>query len=318
MRESTNRFRIGLVADARAELGYGHAVRCLRIARAFQGDAAIYPMSEECRRFFKDAGLDASICDWKNEVFPGLMITDLRESYAVTEAIQQQGSIHVSIRDMGLAQCRADIAIDGSVATAIPYAQDPTCALFLGPRYMITRPTVARMPEKEIENTVLVTLGGGASADFSKQIAEKLWPLGLRVVTTAGFHSGAHLSDSEIEHAMATCRFAISTAGTTLYDLLASGVPTIAVSLDPLQLRTADTFHDLGATVSAGILDRISSSELLDRCREFLGKSSLVSQMVSAGQKLVDGNGLSRVVEIVRNPGREIWKIHQTLTSTAC
>ena len=315
---STNRSRIGLVADADAELGYGHAVRCLRIARAFPGEAAIYPLSEDCRRFFEAAGFGSAVRDWKSEMFPEVMLTDLRESYAVTEAIQQQGSIHVSIRDMGLSQCRSDITIDGSVAHAIPYETDPGQTLFLGPQYMITRPVVDRVPEAEIEDTVFVTLGGGASAGFARQIAEQLRPFGLRVIATTGFGSNVRMPDAVIEHAMATCRFAISTAGTTLYDLLASGVPTIAVAVDPLQLRTADAFHDLGATMSAGLLDRLSSGELLERCNEILGNRSLVSQMVSTGQGLIDGKGLSRVVEIVRNPGREIWKIHQTLTSTHC
>jgi hypothetical protein len=74
----------------------------------------------------------------------------------------------------------------------------------------------------------------------------------------------------------------------------------------------------MGATVSAGLLDRLSSSELLDRCREMLGNPFVVSQMVSTGRGIVDGKGLSRVVEIIENPGKELWKQHQTQISTLC
>jgi spore coat polysaccharide biosynthesis predicted glycosyltransferase SpsG len=185
---------------------------------------------------------------------------------------------------------------------------------------MITRP-VARAAAADIEDTVLVTVGGGASAEFARRIADQMKPLGIRVITTTGFGSNPRnppTPDSQIEHAMATCRFAISAAGTTLYDLLASGVPTIAVAVDRIQLRTAEEFQQLGATVSAGLLDRLSSSELLDRCREMLGNEFLVSKMVSAGRDTVDGEGLSRVVDIIGNPGRESWKHHQTQTSTLC
>jgi spore coat polysaccharide biosynthesis predicted glycosyltransferase SpsG len=221
---------------------------------------------------------------------------------------------------MGLAQCASHIAIDGSVTHVVPYTPRPEQSLFLGPRFMITRP-VARATTANLENTVLVTVGGGASAEFARRIGDQLKPLGIRVMTTTGFGSNLRCpptSDSQIEQAMATCRFAITAAGTTLYDLLASGVPTIAVSVDRIQLRTAEEFHQMGATMSAGLLDRLSSSELLDRCREMLGNEFLVSQMVSTGRDMVDGKGLSRVVDIIGNPGRETWKQHQTQTSTLC
>lgn len=317
---SVDRFRFGLAVNAGPSLGFGHAVRCRRIARAFKGAAAIYPISEVCRRFFESSGFESEIRDWKADMLPVIMITDLREAHPITQAIRNQGSVHISIHDMGLAQCPSNVAIDGSVVHVVPYSPHPDQALFLGPRYMITRP-VARTGAAGIEDTVLVTVGGGASAEFARRIAEQLHPLGIRVITTNGFGSNPRnppMPDSEIEHAMATCRFAISAAGTTLYDLLASGVPTIAVAVDRMQLRTAEEFQQSGATISAGLLDRLSSGELLDRCRELLGNSSLALQMVSTGRDLVDGKGLSRVVEIVGNPGKEIWKLHQTQTSTLC
>jgi UDP-2,4-diacetamido-2,4,6-trideoxy-beta-L-altropyranose hydrolase len=313
-------FRFGLAVNAGPSLGFGHAVRCRRIARAFKGEVAIYPTSEVCRRFFEASGFDSEIHDWKSGTLPPIVITDLREAHPVIEAIRNQGSMHVSIHDMGLAQCPSNIAIDGSVAHVVPYSQRSDQALFLGPRYMITRP-VTRAASAAIENTVLVTVGGGANADFARRIADQLQPLGIRVFTTTGFGSNPRKTptpDSEIEHAMSTCRFAISAAGTTLYDLLASGVPTIAVAVDRMQLRTAEEFQQHGATVSVGLLDRLSSGELLDRCRELLENNSLVKEMVSTGRDLVDGKGLSRVVDIVGNPGKEIWKQHQIQTSTHC
>jgi spore coat polysaccharide biosynthesis predicted glycosyltransferase SpsG len=317
---SSEKFKVGLAVNASLSLGFGHAVRCRRVARALGDHTAIYPVSEPCRRFFEASGFGSQILDWKSAALPPVVVTDLREAHPITHAIRNQSSIHISIHDMGLAQCLSDVAIDGSVANVVPYAPHQDQELFLGPRYMITRP-VARTAVTDIEDTVLVTLGGGASADFARRIADHMKPLGIRVVTTTGFGSNPRnpsTPDCQIEHAMATCRFAISAAGTTLYDLLATGVPTIAVAVDRIQLRTAEEFQKLGATMSAGLLDRLSSSELLDRCREMLGNKILVSQMVSTGRDIVDGKGLSRVVEIIENPRRETWKQHQTQTSTLC
>jgi spore coat polysaccharide biosynthesis predicted glycosyltransferase SpsG len=101
----------------------------------------------------------------------------------------------------------------------------------------------------------------------------------------------------------------------TLYDLLASGVPTIAVAFDRVQLRTAAAFQELGAVMSAGLLDRLSTKALLRCCSELIEDRSLVQRITSTGQTLVDGKGLSRVVEIVR---RQLWLTSREKTYTAC
>ena len=104
-------------------------------------------------------------------------------------------------------------------------------------------------------------------------------------------------------------------SGVTLYDLLGSGVPTIAVAFDRIQLRTADALHERGAVLSAGLLDRLAPNALLGCCMEMLENRPLVQRLSEAGRMLVDGKGLSRVVEIVR---RQIWLTSQVKTSTAC
>jgi spore coat polysaccharide biosynthesis predicted glycosyltransferase SpsG len=180
---------------------------------------------------------------------------------------------------------------------------------------MITRSPIKRSQNRD---TVLVTLGGGASAQAAKDVAEELKPLGLRTVTTGGFGSGAMTTEAELEDAMSRCLFAISASGTALYDLLASGIPTIAVALDRLQLRTADAFQELGAVLSAGLLERMSHIDLMARCHELIENYSLTSRMVALGKTAVDGRGLSRVVGIVEHLRREVWSMNQTKTFTTC
>ena len=123
------------------------------------------------------------------------------------------------------------------------------------------------------------------------------------------------MTDEEFARSMATCRFAISGSGVTLYDLLASGVPTIAVAFDRLQLRTVDAFHERGAVLSAGLIERLSPSALVRCCMEMLDNRSLVQRLSETGRMLVDGKGLSRVVEIVR---RQLWLTSQVKTFSVC
>jgi spore coat polysaccharide biosynthesis predicted glycosyltransferase SpsG len=313
--ETAAQSAVGLVVDAGPRMGYGHAVRCLRLACSLQSGVEIFALSDDCRTFFEVNGFKGQIRKAQIDAFPGLVITDLRESHGITAAIRAQGAVHISIHDLGLAQCRSSVAIDGSVVQLFPFFEDKKRALFLGPSYMITRPPVARSTTRD---TVLVTLGGGASAAAAKDISEELKPLGLRVIATGGFGSSAMVTDAELEDAMSRCLFAISASGTALYDLLASGIPTIAVALDRLQLRTADAFHELGAVLSTGLLERMSHVDLMARCHELIGNYSLTSRMVTIGRKVVDGRGLSRVVGIVEHLRREVWSMKQTKTFTAC
>jgi spore coat polysaccharide biosynthesis predicted glycosyltransferase SpsG len=236
----------------------------------------------------------------------------LREAHGITAAIRRHGSKHISIHDLGLAQCYSDVAIDGSITRLFPYAGGKDRSLFLGPQYMITRDAVER---EKPGDTVLVTFGGGSTANLAQKISEELWRFGLMTVTTRGFIGSAPMSEEEKGRTMATCRFAISGSGVSLYDLLASGVPTIAVAFDRIQLRTADAFHEHGAVLSAGLIDRLSTNTLLRYCVEMVENRQLTQRITQTGQTLVDGKGLSRVVEIVR---RQIWLTSQVKTYTAC
>ena len=123
------------------------------------------------------------------------------------------------------------------------------------------------------------------------------------------------MSDAEFAEVMATCRFAISGSGVTLYDLLASGVPAIAVAFDRIQLRTADAFHERGAVLSAGLMERLPDNAIVKYCIEMIENQALVQRLSETGRMLVDGKGLSRVVEIAR---RQLWLTNPVKTFTAC
>ena len=309
--------RIGIIVDAGPTLGYGHVVRCLRLANALarHADIILYPLSECCREFLVSAATDAKF-EIRNSKFeinslPPLVITDLREAHGITATVRRHRSRHISIHDLGLAQCRSDVAIDGSITSLFPYSADKNRALYAGPRYMITREPVRRAKPTR---TVLVTFGSESRSAYAQKVSVEMDRMGLKPITTRGFVGSAAVSDEEFAHAMSTCRFAISCAGSTLYDLVASAVPTIAIAFDRIQLKTADAFHERGAVLSAGLMERVSIPVLLGYCREMLENGPLVQRIAEIGQTLVDGNGLSRVVEIVR---RESW-LTGNKTFTAC
>ena len=102
--------RLGIIVDAGPMLGYGHVVRCLRLANALarHADIILYPLSECCREFLVSAATDArfEIRNSKFEInsLPPLVITDLREAHGITATIRRHRSRHISIHDLGLAR----------------------------------------------------------------------------------------------------------------------------------------------------------------------------------------------------------------------
>ena len=132
--------QIGIIVNAGPSIGYGHVVRCLRLANVLAADAGIafYPLSEACRDFLVSSNTDGKFeIRESNSVLnglPSLVITDLREVHGITAAIHRQGSRHISIHDLGLGQCYSDVVIDGSITRLFPYAPDKKRTFFIGPQ----------------------------------------------------------------------------------------------------------------------------------------------------------------------------------------
>src|SRR5438094_8586608 len=81
--------RIGIIVDAGPSLGYGHAVRCLRLADALTAAASIvfYPLSEACREFLVSSATNPKfeIRDSQGQLdsLPPLVHHDLHEAYGI-------------------------------------------------------------------------------------------------------------------------------------------------------------------------------------------------------------------------------------------
>ena len=302
---------IGFVVDAGPEVGYGHVVRCLRIAEGLAGDAKIdfYPLSEPCARFLSDRDFPVRFDDTSR--FPALVVSDLYRIHPVTDRVGAEGCHHISIRDLGLAQCDSDIVIDGSITQVVPYGADPGRKMFVGPDYTVVDPW--QQQRNGTSDEVFVTLGGGVECEYLNAVVNRLTDHGFQVCATEGFDTALQDSSNprnplvrwirnrdEIHQAVSRCLFAITNAGISLYEMLAAGVPMIALSVDELQLKTAAAFEERGAVENAGVMSALHPNEVVERAREMRETPSLMNRLAEAGRRLVDGQGLFRVREIVR------------------
>jgi spore coat polysaccharide biosynthesis predicted glycosyltransferase SpsG len=97
---------------------------------------------------------------------------------------------------------------------------------------------------------------------------------------------------------MSEADLAVSAGGQTLYELAATGCPAIAISVAENQDVPLAALEDAGCVRVAG---RMADGDVLMRLqgllRALIGDAESRFAMSMAGQRLVDGNGVARVLE---------------------
>ena len=173
----------------------------------------------------------------------------------------------------------------------------------------------------EIKN-ILITTGGSDPYNFAPTLASYLLSLNLEleihVVVGRLFKDTKNLEElakqnsslhlhynvSDMASLMKQCDYAVSAAGTTLYELCALGIPSISISMADNQIPMAETFADVDAVPYAGDI-RVSTTLELEIVlhRIFDSLVTLQENMDNYVKQqnnmhcLVDGNGAIKIAE---------------------
>jgi UDP-2,4-diacetamido-2,4,6-trideoxy-beta-L-altropyranose hydrolase len=239
-------------------------------------------------------------------------------------AIKESGAKLLFIDDYG--QCDhyyADIVLNQNLGANedLYRRREHYTRLLLGPEYVLLRREFLRYRGlkreiPEVGRRVLVTFGG---VDRQNMTLKVIRALGL--VDVPGLHAqfvvgrwNPHVE--EIEAAIGNLSFAISlkrdaidmaalmawadlavsAAGITTWELAFMGLPSLAVVTSENQRSVAAGADMAGISSSLGWYDRFSSSELAERIAHLLKHREIRERMSRSGQKLIDGDGASRVL----------------------
>ena len=171
----------------------------------------------------------------------------------------------------------------------------------------------------KIEN-ILITTGGSDPYDFTFTLPKYLLSLGLElkihVVVGRLFKNIERLEElakqypslylhsnvSDMASLMKQCDYAVSAAGTTLYELCALGIPATSISMADNQIPMAETFAEVEAVPYAGDI-RVSTAEelkivlnkilnLLLNLQKDMGNYDIQQKKM---HNLVDGNGTAKI-----------------------
>lgn len=335
-------------ADANSKIGTGHVMRCLSIAQVFaqRGEKVVFITADHkgdeliTRQGYTTVCLDTEWTDMESELpylinliekhKPSLFLID---SYYVTNNYFEILFGYVStvyIDDLNVSCWNVDYLVNYNIfAETFDYSAycNTRTKLLLGPQYAPLREEFKKIPPHEIKSDVtdiLVSAGGadpeGITERVMTEICQKhsqmmfhfvvgaLNPRIERIQCSKPSNVILHINEKYMSKLMEKCDVAISAAGTTLYELCATGIPTITYTLADNQLAAAEQFYEKGIMLNAGdcrtdarFILRLES--LFCRIIEDVSYRQILSTKM---QSFVDGNGAERIIRTILFPSYTI------------
>jgi len=227
------------------------------------------------------------------------------------------------IDDLNLFHYSCDMLINYNIyAHTFNYPKDyPNTKLLLGCRYAPLREEFQNIKKREISTTaksVLITAGGVDSLNAAGKIIEmaketsELKDLKYHIIAGQLNPHIAHLTQLQhkydcvtihrnvrnMAHLMLECDIAVSAGGSTLYELCACGIPTVAFLLADNQRSAVEKFGN-GYMLNAGdIRERpeLVLTKILNGISELVFDLDLRYELSKKTQELIDGQGAMRIV----------------------
>jgi UDP-2,4-diacetamido-2,4,6-trideoxy-beta-L-altropyranose hydrolase len=199
--------------------------------------------------------------------------------------------------------------------------REPYTQLLLGTRYVLLRREFLKWRgyKKEIPEVarkVLVTLGGSDPDNVTLKVIQVLKQVkvdGLEAIVVVGANnphyeelqrivrdSRPHIclesNVANMPELMAWADVAITSGGTTCWELAFMGVPFAVVILADNQRKVGESLEKFGIAINLGWHGDLSSAEIAEVLARLIKSAMLRIRMAQRGQQLVDGEGPMRVL----------------------
>lgn len=321
--------------DGGQNVGMGHIMRCLSLAKAFKDkEYTVYFISkiEQGIKEIKEKGFEVFHLSYKEEVQE--VITIIKEynieilfidTYNITKKyfldIKPSVKKLVYIDDINKFIYPVDILINGNITAKhmnyVKYLENEV--MLLGPKYNLIRDEFRNLPKKKTRKKigeVMITTGGSDPYNMASKLlkillySEKTKDLRFNVIVGGGFENKTELRNlkrinnniilyeniKKISEVMLRSDVAISSGGSTLYELCACGTPTLAFIYADNQEFIVNQMDKEGYVKKIGWFDQITKEDLI---RQVLNEKKL-NEIKNKAKNLIDGYGASRVVETIR------------------
>lgn len=253
---------------------------------------------------------------------PRIIITD---SYNIDEIylrkLKELKKFLITIDDMALIHFASDIIINQNLGiTASDYSKERYSKLLLGPKYAIIREEIKlkhqikRQINIDVRN-ILVTMGG---ADIDNQTNKVITAINrikskIRVTIVVGpscpyekelrkivANNNKFILKTDVKNMsdlMMEADIAISGGGTTCWELACLGLPSIIIILAKNQFRNVEELSKKGIFIKLGYYKNVSCKEIELAVIDLIMDIEKRNEMSIKGKKLVDGQGVKRILK---------------------
>ena len=263
------------------------------------------------------------ICVWaSNNKRSWVVLDGYQFNSAYQLAVAQAGARLMVIDDfLRLPRYHAELMLDqnlGSEGRRYPVAS--TCRILLGPKYALLAPGFVESDSggrtyPDHAPKLLITLGASDPVDATSKLVSALASLDMGEVIVTVVIGGANRRRAEVRKLaedsgykvvedttempllMADADLAITGAGSTFWEVCRMGLPGITITLADNQRDIAAEMSSVGVSVDLGWHDNVTAEAVQVAVTRLISDREERERMGTTGQKLVDGQGASRVVD---------------------
>lgn len=324
-----------LRADASAQMGTGHVMRSLALAQAWQdaGGTAVFacanlPTALEARLGQENCSVVRLPANTSDSTATTSLARELGAEWVVVDgyqfdaayqdALKAAGFKVLFIDDYGHARrYSADLVLNQNLGAEESWYRDrsPGTEVLLGPQFALLRREFwpyrgwrRSIPERAAK--LLITLGGADPDNVTRTALQAVRQIDEPTLLTRVVVGGSNphrdglaelaatipstellIDVNNMPKLMAWADVAIAAGGTTSWERCLLGLPSLVLVLAENQATIARQLQQVGAA------DAVAVDELVSALEALLVDAARREKMTQAGQRLVDGFGVGRVVE---------------------
>lgn len=197
----------------------------------------------------------------------------------------------------------------------------PSCHCLIGPTYALLRPEFReekrdgkRGGDPPIQR-LFISFGGADVLNQTEKVLRALETTDFKIDVVIGTlnphrtqlekfcsqkrNIKCHIGVDQMAELMDQADLAIGSAGTTVWEQCALGLPSLIIPVAKNQLRNAELLEKNGASIHLGWHEEVTPEKIYKEVFRLSREPQRLSEMSKAGRKLVDGRGVFRLSQIL-------------------
>jgi UDP-2,4-diacetamido-2,4,6-trideoxy-beta-L-altropyranose hydrolase len=313
-----------------SQIGWGHVKRCLNLAQWLRGKYKIYFVINQdplvCEHIkekgfpvfeISEKGADEKVNEKiVNTILgfePHIVVNDIHDTtYEYMHSLKTHNVKCVNFDDMSKNTKMAHVVVDANRKE-----KEGKC---FGPAYIVLSSIYPKLAKKSRKvhqkvKTILFSFGGSDPSNLTEKALRSLEdriPPNIELLVTVGpsFQNKAQLEKwgekynvvllpdvGELAHLLLDVDMAIVSGGTTMYESLSLGTPTVVMAQNKAEAKNARRMEKKGAVMYLGEGPKISDKKIMRKVNALINDHPMREKISAKAKATIDGKGLFRILE---------------------